>query len=307
VPEIERMSAHLAQVHGLAPAWVREFWSWPYRDVIDFVHRLASSAEERQAYGFPKEYLTSLPGVELSDRTSPDDLIVQKIMRERLLVLRMLFEFCSSDPERISEAIEIKGLEHLEAAAVSGNPVILATTHVGIGQIGPHILAQFGFPITVLGGGLPTRLLGLPGHEKLQLLRPKDQGPLVVAKGMEALKAGRFLVMAADGRQGRAGDARRFLGKIRIFKSGLNYCATRAQARVIPWQATVNSVGSPTLEVFPEIAPMHAGCSDDERAEAITMKYRDLLEWTWINHFGNVSDGDVQEYLALPDAPPQVR
>jgi lauroyl/myristoyl acyltransferase len=306
-PEIEIMNTHLAEVHGLAAAWVKEFWSWPYRFVINFVHRLSSSADTRRTHVFPREYLTSLPGVERTDRTSPEDLIGQKIMRKRLLFLRILYAFCFSGRERISAAIEFKGLENLEAVQGSGITVILATPHVGIGQIGPHSLAQVDFSIAVLGGAVPRRLLGLPEHEKRQLLRPKEQAPLEVAKGMKALKAGPFLVMAADGRQGREANERRFLARMRSFKNGLLYCAKRAEARLILWQVTMNSLGGSTLEIFREIIPFDTGCSDDARAEAITLNNMAILELYLMTLFGNVSDGDVQEYLALPDAPRQSR
>jgi len=174
------------------------------------------------------------------------------------------WSFSRIDSGTHEKYLEIRGLEHLEAASLAGKGVVLMHPHMGPAQMPLMVLGVRGFTMNQIGGGGVSHKMS-PRGEWAESLRHKfeEQIPAVIWDGggfmrgvLRALGRGEVVMCAMDGTGGGKELGKRLerkvLGQRMLLPVGAVYMAWRSSAPLLPL-VTWYEAGRVVTEIFPPV------------------------------------------------------
>lgn len=173
------------------------------------------------------------------------------------------------------------GSEHLAAARVQGQGVILVGAHYGASQTLKIVLSRLGLDLVSVGFVRRGRPRGPWQHADVRWVRTQagDAELLRLLVGLRTmLRGGGAVHLAADGPVGRSGVCIDFLGKPRRFGLGFAALASTTRAPVVPVFAELLPGGQLQVEYLPPLAPPDRSLGRELRLEALVREYAGVLE-----------------------------
>ncbi len=133
---------------------------------------------------------------------------------------------------------EMIGREHMEAAVTQRRGAVLATAHFGAWELGNHLMAGLGYPLTIVTLQEPTPELDAWRRAYRERMGVQTitigENPFAFVEMLSALRAGRFLAMLVDRPQKPSSVDVNWFGAKVGFSTGAALLAEKAQVPVIP-------------------------------------------------------------------------
>jgi KDO2-lipid IV(A) lauroyltransferase len=192
--------------------------------------------------------------------------------------------FCASRGGPAVRALvdEWHGLEHLEAARARGKGVIIATAHLGHWELGGLLLAERGFPMTVITLDEPTTTLTewRDRYRRTLAIKTIAVGPgreFAFVEMIATLRRNECLAMLVDRPPAGTGAPVLFGGRQTGFSSGPALLWQHTEAAVVPAYVVRNARGNYTSFAEPAV-PMTAAASRPEAISANTQAIASVFE-----------------------------
>jgi lauroyl/myristoyl acyltransferase len=207
-----------------------------------------------------------------------------------------------ADWSSLREWFVVTGLEELERAHATGRGVILVNSHFGGGRFVPLVLARrMGLELLSLEAGDKFDGLGVKLPDSVQVIPLRNSFlARVVFQAEKALKKGKVVHLAADGRRGDSGFVLTFHGRQRHFAAGFAELAVNTGAVVLPVFAPFDEEGRVNIEFLEPLDSGSESMAHSERVESLVRQYARLLEQRWSQDPGNVRPRLAGKFLSLP-------
>lgn len=207
-----------------------------------------------------------------------------------------------ADWSSLRQWFPITGLEQLERACAIGRGVILVNSHFGGGRFVPLVLARrMELELISLEAANKFERLGVKLPDSVRVIPLRDSFlARVVLQAEKALKQGKVVHLAADGRRGNSGFVLPFHGRHQHFAAGFAELAVNTGAVVLPVFAPFDEEGRVNIELLEPLDGGSESMARSERVESLVRQYARLLELRWSQDPGNVRQRIAGKFLTLP-------
>ena len=207
-------------------------------------------------------------------------------------------------PEFIKEHIEMRGLEHLDAAMAEDKGVVILTAHVGNWEWMGAALAAHGYPSTTIVKKQPnaqfTRLLN--EYREMVGLEVFARGGSEMRGAAQAMKAKKLLGFLADQDGWYTGVPVMFLGQDSSAVTGPASFAKKFKAPVVPVFASRKENGH-IVHILPALHYKDTGDVEKDmfRLTEETVKITEAFikehpdEWLWFQHRWNTKIHEITD------------
>lgn len=207
-------------------------------------------------------------------------------------------------PEFIKEHIEMRGLEHLDAAMAEDKGVVILTAHVGNWEWMGAALAAHGYPSTTIVKKQPnaqfTRLLN--EYREMVGLEVFARGGSEMRGAAQAMKAKKLLGFLADQDGWYTGLPVMFLGQDSSAVTGPASFAKKFKAPVVPVFASRKENGH-IVHILPALHYKDTGDVEKDmfRLTEETVKITEAFirehpdEWLWFQHRWNTKIHEITD------------
>ena len=209
-------------------------------------------------------------------------------------LLGVFSQFATADLQTLQSIIECEGLEHIDAARVSGRGIILFTGHVGAWELSSFALSLFGYPLSFL-----VRRIDNPKIEALVDARRERLGNRTIDKRsaaramLQILHEGGTLGILVDlNTLDREGIFVDFFGVPASTTFMLAKLALRTEAAVLPVFAPWDPKRRRFLLKIDEPLCVARSGDDEEDVRRLTQQFTAVVEkyvrrhpdqWLWIH------------------------
>jgi KDO2-lipid IV(A) lauroyltransferase len=171
-----------------------------------------------------------LPGSSRRERAA----IVRRMMRSYNNMLFEFFRLPHLGREELLDAVEVRGLEHLEAAVARGRGAIFASSHIGNWELGAVVIAHGGYTLHAVAGVQLSRWLGPAVREtKTELAIRTVSVEDGFRKLLRALNRNELVALMVDGDMFQHGVPVEFFGRETPFPAGPGVLSHRTGAPII--------------------------------------------------------------------------